>query len=111
MPINIAALTPRTMSAEDQQQAEQRQQRVGIAQVAQGHGGRRAGLDDTGVAEADQRDEKADADGDGRYSSCGIAETINWRTPTAVSSRKSDAGEEDRAQRHRPGDAHPLTTV
>ncbi len=92
--------------ADDQEEAEDRQQRLRLAEVAHADQGRRVVDDDAGALQGDQREEQADARGDGRAQ-------FQWDAvddPLADSEDRQQEeqarGDKYRAERDLPGVAH-----
>ena len=92
----------------DQKDAEDGELRGVRVQIAQRDGGGGAGDDDAGVEQADEGDEKADAARDRRVELVGDGGEEPLANAAEGKQKKDDAGEEDRAERGLPGDAHAL---
>ncbi len=92
--------------ADDQEEAEDRQQRLWLAQVAHADHGRRVVDDDAGALQGDQREEQADPRGDGRAQLQRDAVDDPLADLEDRQQEEQARGQEYRAEGHLPGVAH-----
>ena len=90
----------------DEEEAEDGEQRRRLGHVAEGDEGRLAGDDDAGVLQRDDAEEHADAGGDGAAHR--VRDALDQPAADAGDGQDQEdaAGDEDRAERLLPGEAH-----
>ena len=97
-PMRIAPRTLLNFKRHHQEQAHKSQYRRGVADVAESEERVRVADHEACVAEADERDEEADAAGDGGVEFVGDGLENHLANPGGGEREEDDAGEKDRAE-------------